>query len=192
MNQVNNEKNATCYNCFLICYFPYPQASDVKDLAESDLPSLSLTELEEEKATLLQALVDNNSSNKTPEDNSKEPVNNDILSALSDGNILKNEEKLKSVEEIVDFDIIEDDTVKETDNNLSPMPSIKTSSFGTPILKSSSPYAQLPNMDNFTKNVSPVINFENLPNTTGKYEQLKTEVLQKVRNKMKHLQNCKS
>ncbi|KAJ3644131.1 hypothetical protein Zmor_026803 [Zophobas morio] len=66
---------------------------------------------------------------------------------------------------------------------------IKTSCFGTPLLKSSSPYSRLPNPDNFSKDVSPVINFENLPNSTGKYEQL-TDVLQKVRTTLKKVQNC--
>lgn len=65
--------------------------------------------------------------------------------------------------------------------------SVKCSVFGTPIIKSCSPYQALPNADNFTKGVSPVIDFENLPNSTGKYEQM-TGVLQKVRNTLKGLQ----
>lgn len=65
--------------------------------------------------------------------------------------------------------------------------SVKCSVFGTPIIKSCSPYQSLPNPDNFTKGVSPVIDFENLPNSTGKYEQM-TGVLQKVRNTLKGLQ----
>lgn len=65
---------------------------------------------------------------------------------------------------------------------------VKTSSFGTPILKTTTLYANLPESDNFSQNISPVINFENLPNSTGKYEQL-SGVLQKVRDTMKELQN---
>lgn len=67
---------------------------------------------------------------------------------------------------------------------------VKVSSFGTPILKSASPYSKLPKPDNFSKDVSPVINFENLPNSTGKYEQM-TGVLQKVRSTLKDLQTEK-
>lgn len=63
--------------------------------------------------------------------------------------------------------------------------------YGTPILKSTSPYMSLPNADNFMKDVSPVINFENLPNSTGKYEQM-TDVIQKVRSTLKKVQNCGS
>lgn len=70
-----------------------------------------------------------------------------------------------------------------------PSATVKTSSFGTPILKSASPYSKLPKPDNFSQNISPVINFENLPNATGKYEQM-TGILQKVRTALKGLQ-CK-
>ncbi|EFA04058.1 zinc finger CCHC domain-containing protein 8 homolog [Tribolium castaneum] len=65
---------------------------------------------------------------------------------------------------------------------------VKESCFGTPILKSGSPYSTLPDPDKFSKDVSPVINFENLPNSTGKYEQL-SDVLQKVRDTLKKKQN---
>lgn len=64
---------------------------------------------------------------------------------------------------------------------------VKMSCFGTPILKSGSPYSKLPKPDNFSQNISPVINFENLPNATGKYEQM-TGILQKVRTALKGLQ----
>lgn len=57
---------------------------------------------------------------------------------------------------------------------------VKSSSFGTPLLKNYSPYETLPNPDNFSVGVSQVINFENLPDATGKYEQM-TNVLDKVR-----------
>lgn len=56
---------------------------------------------------------------------------------------------------------------------------IKESFMGTPVLKFS-PYDNLPKGDNFKVGVSDVINFENLPDSTGKYEQMK-EVIKKVR-----------
>ncbi|KAL1490956.1 hypothetical protein ABEB36_011625 [Hypothenemus hampei] len=68
---------------------------------------------------------------------------------------------------------------------------VKTSVHGTPIIKTSSPYNKLPSADNFMKGVGPVIEFENLPNATGKYEQMSV-VLQKVRNTLKNLQNTSS
>lgn len=61
---------------------------------------------------------------------------------------------------------------------------LKNSDFGTPILKTESPYSRLPKTENFSVGVSPVIDFENLPNSTGKYKDL-TKVLSKVRMSMK-------
>lgn len=58
---------------------------------------------------------------------------------------------------------------------------------GTPILKFSV-YDKLPVGDNFKVGVSDVINFENLPDSTGKYEQMKG-LLKNVRRKMEELQN---
>ncbi|XP_017778317.1 PREDICTED: zinc finger CCHC domain-containing protein 8 homolog [Nicrophorus vespilloides] len=62
--------------------------------------------------------------------------------------------------------------------------SVKASIFGTPILKSASAFSRLPCSENFSKEMSPVINFENLPNSTGKYEQM-TGVLNKIRKTLK-------
>lgn len=62
---------------------------------------------------------------------------------------------------------------------------IKSSTFGTPIIKTNSPFEKLPNPDNFSKDISQVINFENLPNATGKYEQM-SQVITKVRKTIKY------
>lgn len=59
---------------------------------------------------------------------------------------------------------------------------IKSVVFGTPVLNHSS-YAALPSPDKFRKDISDVIYFENLPNSTGKYERLKG-VLKNVRTKL--------
>lgn len=57
---------------------------------------------------------------------------------------------------------------------------LKTMSLGTPILTAFSPFNTLPCGDAFSRGVSDVINFENLPNSTGKYERMKS-LLSKVR-----------
>ncbi|XP_055687886.1 zinc finger CCHC domain-containing protein 8 homolog [Lutzomyia longipalpis] len=54
---------------------------------------------------------------------------------------------------------------------------------GTPILVPFSPYSHLPDGDRWAKGVSGVIDFENLPDSTGKYEKMKN-VLEKVREKV--------
>ncbi|XP_065079307.1 zinc finger CCHC domain-containing protein 8 homolog [Ochlerotatus camptorhynchus] len=58
---------------------------------------------------------------------------------------------------------------------------LKKMSLGTPILTPFTPFNTLPCGDAFSKGVSDVINFENLPNSTGKYERMKS-LLSKVRN----------
>lgn len=58
---------------------------------------------------------------------------------------------------------------------------VKNMNLGTPILKSISPYSKLPSREQFSVNVSEVINFENLPNSTGKYESMSSLIL-KIRD----------
>ncbi|KAL7302986.1 hypothetical protein TKK_0004212 [Trichogramma kaykai] len=57
---------------------------------------------------------------------------------------------------------------------------------GTPILKSCSPYKRLPTAEKFSKDICDVINFENLPDSTGKYDQM-VGVLEKVRRTVSKL-----
>ncbi|GLG98420.1 hypothetical protein R5R35_013835 [Gryllus longicercus] len=57
---------------------------------------------------------------------------------------------------------------------------VKSVSLGTPILKSASPFSRLPEPEKFSKNICDVINFENLPDSTGKYEQM-SGIIKKVR-----------
>jgi len=64
----------------------------------------------------------------------------------------------------------------------------KSTVFGTPILKQISPYTKLPSGDKFSVGVSDVINFENLPDSTGKYKQMKT-VISKVRTMVQQINN---
>nr|XP_012147321.1 PREDICTED: zinc finger CCHC domain-containing protein 8 homolog isoform X1 [Megachile rotundata] len=64
--------------------------------------------------------------------------------------------------------------------------SVKSVDLGTPVLQSTSPYSKLPSSEKFSKDICDVINFENLPNSTGKYKQM-SGVLQKVRTKLAKL-----
>ncbi|KAH8402020.1 hypothetical protein KR009_009136 [Drosophila setifemur] len=63
----------------------------------------------------------------------------------------------------------------------------KASFEGTPVLKFSI-YDKLPVGSKFQEGISDVINFENLPDSTGKYEQMKG-LLKSVREKIMKLQN---
>lgn len=133
------------------------------------VPSSPLGDLEQKRENLLAALEENssNSDNKVLEIDTSHSGSADAL-----------------IIDISSSSELESSTVESE-------PNIKTSSFGTPILKSNSQYSNLPHLDNFMKDVSPLINFENLPNSTGKYEQM-TGLIQKVRSTLKNIQGCKS
>lgn len=137
------------------------------------------------------ALEDNTSSNIISEENTSEEPEKSASVDEANETAPEDENELKRMDEVVNLDSTVEEKACGSEKLITSSATIKTSDYGTPILKSKSPYSKLPCLDNFTKDVSPVINFENLPNSTGKYEQM-TEILSKVRNKMKHLQNCKS
>jgi len=68
----------------------------------------------------------------------------------------------------------------------SEMGKTKSILLGTPTIKIHSPYMSLPAPEKFQKDVSDVINFENLPNSTGQYEKM-NGVISKVRQKLVRL-----
>lgn len=57
---------------------------------------------------------------------------------------------------------------------------VLSSTEGTPVLKSSSGHSRLPPRENFSKDICDVINFENLPESTGKFERMRG-LLKKVK-----------
>lgn len=57
---------------------------------------------------------------------------------------------------------------------------ILSSSEGTPLLKSKSGHSRLPPPENFSKDICDVLNFENLPESTGKFERMRS-LLKKVK-----------
>ncbi|XP_049804290.1 zinc finger CCHC domain-containing protein 8 homolog isoform X2 [Schistocerca nitens] len=65
---------------------------------------------------------------------------------------------------------------------------IKSVALGTPVLLGRSPYSRLPSPKKFSHNICDVINFENLPDSTGKYEKM-TDIIQKVRTVVSRIQS---
>lgn len=63
----------------------------------------------------------------------------------------------------------------------------KSLAMGTPIIKSASPFGNLPSAEMFSKGISDHLNFENLPDATGKYEKMKT-IINKVRQVVEQVQ----
>lgn len=59
---------------------------------------------------------------------------------------------------------------------------------GTPLLKSASEFDKLPDGEKWSVGVSDVINFENLPDSTGKYEKMKV-LIKKVQKVVQQINN---
>lgn len=67
-----------------------------------------------------------------------------------------------------------------------PLNSSKQSMSGTPLLQSTSTYTELPAGSNWSVGVSEIIDFENLADSTGKFERMK-DLIKKVRVSVKQL-----
>ncbi|KAI4462255.1 zinc finger cchc domain containing 8 [Holotrichia oblita] len=178
----------------------FPPGCEPKSKIETvERLSPSLIYLEQKKMELLAELGENNTTSTTADEKTDQveaslvdeeeniPANNlndsiefehtdfvvvddsqgDVTSQNDESKCDKNDETIDCAQE-------------ETQNSKN----LTKSTFGTPIVKSASPYNRLPNAENFSKDISPVINFENLPNSTGKYEQM-TCILQKIRRTLK-------
>lgn len=65
---------------------------------------------------------------------------------------------------------------------------VKTTQYGTPVINVASSYMKLPSEDKFAKDICDVINFENLPNSTGKFKQINS-LLKKVKSVVDRIQD---
>lgn len=63
---------------------------------------------------------------------------------------------------------------------------MKSVDLGTPVLKSVSPFSKLPSPESFSQNICDVINFENLPDSTGIYDKM-VGIINKVRVAVKRI-----
>lgn len=80
-------------------------------------------------------------------------------------------------------------TVSETQSKVAPLLRSRGIYEGTPLLKSITPFTVRPSDDKWAAGVSDVINFENLPDSVGKYEQMK-KVIEKVKIAVKEINKC--
>lgn len=136
--------------------------------------SPSLVDLENQKFELLAELKDSPS----PGQKSLQEVNNkdeSLVEESESSDSAKTEDSTKSN--------VNNGTPKTPSNGIAKKSTISVH-VGTPILHSVSPFKRLPNSEKFSKNICDVINFENLPDSTGKYDQM-TELLQKVRSTLR-------
>lgn len=65
---------------------------------------------------------------------------------------------------------------------------VKNTQYGTPVINVASSYVKLPSEDKFAKDICDVINFENLPNSTGKFKQINS-LLKKVKSVVDRIQD---
>lgn len=125
--------------------------------------------------------------NQIPESpDSPEPTEEGELSSSSSTELEAKRQRL--MEEIASTDQISKNCIDENSENENRDNSSKditvghvaTTVFGTPVLESFSGFEALPAGDNFMVGVSEVIAFENLAESTGKYENMR-ELIKKVR-----------
>ncbi|KAG5316237.1 ZCHC8 protein, partial [Acromyrmex insinuator] len=150
-------------------------SSDSADDTTSNRNSPSLSELERTKKVLLMEIEEVNSHS-----------NSDFILTKNDSNTaFVSETSFSTSDKMPQFDStpIRSTFHRSSDTNQA---SVKSVHLGTPILPSTSPYNKLPSSEKFSKDISDVINFENLPDSTGKFEQM-SGVLQKVRSTMARL-----
>jgi zinc finger CCHC domain-containing protein 8 len=153
--------------------------------------SPSLIDVESANNELITESEESHSEPNTDAEKTEENKPIESIEASTPNENVSNAELIQAVSPKIE----ESDTNKIEDvNNVTPKNSSRTQSvcgsghksvlavhLGTPILKSNSPYRKLPNSEKFSKDICDVINFENLPDSTGKYDQM-SELLQKVRS----------
>lgn len=154
----------------------------VDDIAEkSRETSPSLTDLEYKKSKLLAELKQSQSTGETSnaslsKSDSLEMEGDNRRESITEESEPSNSPKAEESN-------VDSDTPKTPVNGLARKSTISVH-VGTPILHSVSPFKRLPSAEKFSKDICDVINFENLPDSTGKYDQM-TELLQKVRNTLR-------
>lgn len=127
----------------------------------TDASLATLTDLEEQKQKLLEALA-------TANDNSN---SNEASSVIATA-----EAKSTEDEDALDLTVANDNVeCSQVDAPSTPQKSGRSREVvdGTPLLKACSPFASLPSGDKWSVGVSEVIDFENLPDATGTYKRLR-------------------
>ncbi|XP_013180616.1 PREDICTED: zinc finger CCHC domain-containing protein 8 homolog [Papilio xuthus] len=108
-------------------------------------------------------------------------------------NTNKDSEPTKTSQPKSETDIVISETIKtdseptKTSQSTPKAGIVKSTFYGTPVLNVASPYVKLPSDDKFAKDICDVINFENLPNSTGKYKKI-CNLLKKVKSEVDRIQ----
>lgn len=172
--------------------------------------SPSLEELEANKKQLLAAIgessvfldttsVSRNSSSVIDldaiEDSSIDTNNSTINNTIIENSVNENKENSQKAETVTLTEVASVPLPPPTPSEMEDEPQFPEPSkpaqpidviLGTPVLPSFSSYSTLPSGEAFSKGVCDVIAFENLPDSTGKYDQMRSLISQ-VRKKVTEL-----
>lgn len=96
-----------------------------------------------------------------------------VAQSTADTDSLSNDMSQDSLPELQDSPV--------PSNERSSLGRILSSAEGTPLLRSKSGHCRLPPRENFSKDICDVINFENLPESTGTFERMRG-LLKKVKS----------
>lgn len=197
--ELRNELNATTTPTPLPLGSQSPLSDGEIDDNEPDRAgSPSLYDLKERKKRLLDALEDSTVSitSLTKKPSEDDSLIDDIL-ALQDDSVLESSgisDENGATTSIVDTSSpATNDTLPETPTIGSPavrksfLHASKETVCGTPVIQGVSPFSNLPNSEKWREGVTDVLDFENLPESIGKYEKMRS-VLEKVRVKVKKIQ----
>lgn len=131
--------------------------------------------------------VEPESDNNTAKENHSNVTkdNDGDLAKESDINVEIQLKKLETIADKLSADSVSQDTDSDSDISKSGTKTgvVKGTLYGTPVINVASSYTKLPSDNKFAKDICDVINFENLPNSTGKYKQI-SNLLKKVKTEV--------
>ncbi|CAH1645895.1 unnamed protein product [Spodoptera littoralis] len=141
-----------------------------------------------------EASVENGVSSKKntqPASNNKETPQEPSSDKITEENRLEaiSEPSTSTVTESNDEEVNKKDSTSEVPSTPESKPGqVKETQYGTPVMNIASSYLKLPTDEKFAKDICDVINFENLPNSTGKYKKI-SALLRKVKNEVDRIQD---
>lgn len=100
--------------------------------------------------------------------------------------LLNSQESLVNLSQLTSSSTNSDSRILRTPDSKTGL--VKETEYGTPVLNIASSYAKLPSDDKFAKDICDIINFENLPNSTGKYKKI-SALLKKVKTEVDRIQD---
>ncbi|XP_035436246.2 zinc finger CCHC domain-containing protein 8 homolog [Spodoptera frugiperda] len=171
---------------------------------DSPLNTSVITILDTTDENMLDKTIDDtvNNDDNAKEENAKVGVSsNDNTQPASNNTELSNDKIIEenrleptpepstSTAENNDEEVNKKDSTPEVPSTPESKPGqVKETQYGTPVMNIASSYLKLPTDEKFAKDICDVINFENLPNSTGKYKKI-SALLRKVKNEVDRIQD---